>query len=339
MKTTKKNTAIVISASFKDFGYRFLALKKIIKFYKENYNIYIVLTLRGIDYDFNVDKQIKKEYRAMFTKEKDWNDMIGILPKSIKYVFFSDADCMELPDEELLLEKAIEELEENDLDGMHCFSDILYLSEYATQIFHKQENDGNIINDFTHKKSGSNGGWASGGLLLFRKDWIKEVKFIDYCWLGAGDTINMVTFIPNTMNTKFSEIWNSELLEDIEQRRSYGIRFGRLNATIIHLFHRSPAFDFNQFRRMFYGQVTKPNVDFNEEIGEPYIEYQDQIRQYKKYIKKGMKIIELIELFNKLRESTDEVKNPFNKHNKEVTSVVLADTYPLEVINKNDILN
>ena len=336
MKINKKNTAIIISADIKSYGYRFLALQNIIRFYKERYDIYIALVLRGLDYDFEVDKQINKEHKAFFTKEKDWNDMIDELPESIEYVFFSDADCVELPDKELLLETAVKELVKNNLDGMHCFSDIIYLSEYATQVFHSKETLGNIINDFTHKKSGSNGGWASGGLLLFKKDWIKKVRFIDYCWLGAGDTINMVMFMPVTMNTEFAETWNKELLEDIERRRSYGIRFGRLNATIIHLFHRSPAFDFNKFRRMFYGQVTKPNVDLNEELGEPYIEYQAQIAQYKKYITKGMKIIDLIELFHTLRESTDEVKNPFHKHNNNIKTVIFADIYPLKVYENNN---
>lgn len=326
----KSNTAILISADIKGFGYRFLALQKIIRFYKERYNIYIMLTLRGLDHDFKVDKQINKEHTSFFTKEKDWNDMLDELPESIEYVFFSDADCMELPDNDLLLKTAVKELIRNKLDGLHCFSEILYLSEYATQVFHDQESFG-IINDFEHKKSGSNGGWASGGLLLFRKDWIKKVRFIDYCWLGAGDTINMVMFMPATINAKFSETWNRELMEDIERRRQCGIRFGRLNATLLHIFHRSPAFDFNQFRRMFYGQVTKPNIDFNEELGEPFIEFQGQIAQFKKYIYKGMKVIDLINLFHKLRESTDDLKNPFQKHDKEVKTVILSDTYPLKV--------
>ena len=38
---------------------------------------------------------------------------------------------------------------------------------------------------------------------------------------------------------------------------------------------------------MFYGQVTKPNVDLNEELGEPYIEYQGTDKHnIKKYITK-----------------------------------------------------
>ena len=331
MRSNSKNTAIIISADIKPEGYRFLALKNIIDFY-ESKDIYVALLLRGASYDFAVDLQVNAQHTSFFTKEKDWNYMIDKLPESIKYIFFSDADCLEAPGQDLI-KNAVDSLEEYELDGLHCFSDIIYLSEYATQRYYKT---GEIVNDFTHKKSGSNGGWASGGLLLFKKDWIKKVRFIDYCWLGAGDTINMVMFMPVTMNTEFAETWNKELLEDIERRRSYGIRFGRLNATIMHLFHRSPAFDFNQFRRMFYGQVTKPNVDLNEELGEPYIEYQAQIAQYKKYITKGMKIIDLIELFHTLRESTDEVKNPFHKHNNNIKTVILADTYPLKVYENNN---
>ena len=332
----KNNTAIIISADIRDFGYRFLALQNVIKIYKENYNIFIVLVLRGLDHDFDVDLQINEKHLTLFTKEKDWNAAIDELPESIKYVFFSDADCIEAPDKKPLLNTAIEELERNNLDGLHCFSDILYLSEYATQIFHCKETLGNIINDFEHQKSGSNGGVASGGLLLFKKDWIKKVRFIDYCWLGAGDTVNLTMFMPITIDDKFSEIWNEELIEDIEERRrnSNGIRFGRLNATIIHLFHRSVDLNLNKFKRMFYGIVSKPNLDLNEELGDPHIEYLEQIEMCKKHIYKGMKIIDLINLAYALGESDNELKFPFLKHNKYINTVVLTDTYPFKICEK-----
>ena len=325
---TKKNTAILISADIKKNSYRFFALKSIIKYYKKNYNVYIALVLRGTKHNFNVDLQVSKIHSKFFTKEKDWNYLLDFLPENIEYVFFSDADCVEAPGQKLL-DKCVINLKKYNLDGVHCFSDIIYLTEYSTQKYYKT---GEVVNDFAHKKSGSNGGWASGGLLLFKKEYIKRVKFIDYCWLGAGDTINMVVFMSKTMNTNFSEIWNKDLLEDIQERKRRGIRFGRINATLMHLFHRSPELNFNKFRRMFYGQITKRDVDFNEKLGEPYIEWVEQIKLHKKYIYKGMKVIDLINLFYNLREGHDDMGFPFTMHDKKVDAVLLSDTYPLKIL-------
>lgn len=334
MKITKKNTAIIISANIKDLGYRWLALRELIYFYRENYNIFIALLLRGVDQDFdNVDLKINKEYRECFTKEKDWNYLIDKIPESIQYVFFSDADCIEVKGQKLL-EKSIRELENNQLDGLQCFSDILYLSEYAT---HKYYENREIINDFNHKKSATNGGYAAGGLLLFRKDWIKKVRFIDYCWLGAGDTLNMAMFVPTLLDENFVKGWNRELIEDIEERIAGGVRFGGIQGTMIHLFHRSQANEFHKLRRMFYGQTARKNINLNEKVGFPNIEFADQLPIYKKYIKKDMTIGELIRLFHTLREN-DDYKNPFFLH-EDTGTVIASDTYPIKPINKNDISN
>ena len=334
MKITKKNTAIIISATFKDFGYRFLALQEVINYYKSNYNIFIALVVRGERYDFEVDLQVNKKYKKCFTKEKDWNYLLGKIPKSIKYVFFSDADCFPARDQGLI-ENSIKELVDNDFDGLQCFSDILYLSDYATQKYYMNKE---IVNDYRVKKSAIDGGYAAGGLLLFRRDWIDKVKFIDYCWLGVGDTLNMAMFVPTLLDENFVKGWNRELIEDIEERIAGGVRFGGIQGTMIHLFHRSQANEFHKLRRMFYGQTARKNIDVEKKLGDPYIEFADQWQMYKKYIRKDMKIIDLINLFHDLREG--EVLRPhFLIHNENKGPVVMSDTYPLKVIKKNEIPN
>ena len=82
----------------------------------------------------------------------------------------------------------------------------------------------------------------------------------------------------------------------------------------------------------FNTSVTKKNVDLNEKLGDPHIEYQEQIALLKKYIYKGMRIIDLIELFHKLRESNDDIKSPFLMHDQKTKTVLLSDTYPLRVL-------
>jgi len=248
----------------------------------------------------------------IYSKEKNWNEIIKRLPESIEYVFLSDADVLETPKFNIL-QKSLDALIDNDWDGMQCFTHIRYLSPIGTANITGKDEDWTGFNRFSFlkkiEKSGVNGGKACGGLLLFKKEYLQKVPLIDYCIMGSGDTINMSVWMPHEQKLPHEKVYNDDLWNDIIERRARReIRFGALPATLLHLYHRSTNNDNYLLRNAFIFQIYKQNIMENLEELLPY----PQVKNIEEYgiIKKrccGLKTIkDLVLYFNNLREKESD---------------------------------